>query len=81
MFRYLLIVTLFLFLSIIISISLASRLTIPIINLISASEKISSGDLNAKVPKKTAPLMLINANPNAYASPAINPLSKYSEKS
>ena len=48
---YLLIVTLFLFLSIIISISLASRLTIPIINLISASEKISSGDLNAKVPK------------------------------
>ena len=48
---YLLIVTLFLFLSIIISISFASRLTTPIINLIKASEKISSGDLNAKVPK------------------------------
>jgi len=47
---YLLVVTLFLFLSIIISISLASRLTLPIVNLIRASEKISSGDLNAKVP-------------------------------
>ena len=44
-------VTLFLFLSIIISINFASRLTTPIINLIRASEKISSGDLNAKVPK------------------------------
>jgi two-component system nitrogen regulation sensor histidine kinase NtrY len=48
---YLLVVTLFLFLSIIISINFASRLTVPIINLIAASEKISSGDLNAKVPK------------------------------
>ena len=48
---YLLVVTLFLFLSIIISINLASRLTVPIVNLIEASEKISSGDLNAKVPK------------------------------
>ena len=48
---YLLVVTLFLFLSIIISINFASRLTVPIINLIGASEKISSGDLNAKVPK------------------------------
>ena len=47
---YLLVVTLFLFLSIIISISFASRLTVPIINLIGASEKISTGDLNAKVP-------------------------------
>ena len=48
---YLLVVTLFLFLSIIISINFASRLTVPIINLIGASEKISLGDLNAKVPK------------------------------
>jgi len=47
---YLLIVSLLLFLSIIISINFASRLTTPIINLIGASEKISSGDLNAKVP-------------------------------
>jgi len=46
---YLLIVSLLLFLSIILSINFASRLTIPIVNLISASEKISSGDLNAKV--------------------------------
>jgi len=48
---YLLVVTLFLFLSIIISINFASRLTVPIINLIGASEKISAGDLDAKVPK------------------------------
>ena len=48
---YLLIVTLLLFLSIILSINFASKLTIPIINLIGASEKISSGDLNAKVPQ------------------------------
>ena len=47
---YLLIVSLLLFLSIIISINFASRLTSPIVNLITASEKISSGDLNAKVP-------------------------------
>jgi len=48
---YVLIVSLLLFLSIIISINFASRLTRPIINLIGASEKISTGDLNAKVPK------------------------------
>ena len=47
---YLIIVSLLLFLSVIISINLASRLTLPIINLIGASEKISSGDLSAKVP-------------------------------
>jgi two-component system, NtrC family, nitrogen regulation sensor histidine kinase NtrY len=48
---YLLVVSLFLFLSIIISINFASRLTRPIINLIQASEKISSGDLESKVPQ------------------------------
>jgi len=47
---YLLVVTLFLFISIIIAIKFASRLTLPIINLIGASDKISLGDLNAKVP-------------------------------
>lgn len=47
---YLLIVSLLLFLSIIISINFANRLTLPIINLIGASEKISTGDLNTKVP-------------------------------
>ena len=35
----------------IISINFASRLTGPIVNLIKASEKISTGDLSAKVPK------------------------------
>ena len=48
---YVLIVSLLLFLSVIISINFASRLTKPIINLIGASEKISSGNLDAKVPK------------------------------
>jgi two-component system nitrogen regulation sensor histidine kinase NtrY len=47
---YVLIVSLLLFLSVIISINFASRLTKPIINLIGASEKISMGDLNIKVP-------------------------------
>ena len=48
---YVLIVSLLLFLSVIISINFASRLTGPIVNLIKASEKISTGDLSAKVPK------------------------------
>ena len=47
---YILIVSLLLFLSINIAINFASRLTKPIINLINASDKISSGDLNVKVP-------------------------------
>ena len=47
---YLLLVSLLLFLSIILSINFARRLTLPIVNLIGASEKISTGDLNAKVP-------------------------------
>ncbi len=48
---YVLVVSLLLFLSVTISINFASRLTKPIINLISASEKISKGDLHTKVPK------------------------------
>jgi len=48
-FIYVLVVSLLLFLSIIISINFSGRLTQPIINLIKASEKISDGDLNAKV--------------------------------
>ena len=48
---YVLVVSLLLFLSVIISTNFASRLTRPIVNLIGASEKISSGDLSAKVPK------------------------------
>jgi len=46
---YVLIVSLLLFLSVILAINFASRLTRPIINLIGASEKISSGNLDAKV--------------------------------
>ena len=46
---YVLIVTLLLFLAVNIAINFASRLTRPIVNLIAASEKISKGDLNAKV--------------------------------
>ena len=48
---YILIVSLLLFFSVTIAINFASRLTRPIINLIGASEKISTGDLNAKVPQ------------------------------
>ena len=48
---YVLIVSLLLFISVIIAINFASRLTRPIVNLIGASEKISKGNLNAKVPK------------------------------
>ena len=47
---YILVVSLLLFLSVIISIAFASKLTRPILNLIAASEKISLGDLNTKVP-------------------------------
>ena len=47
---YIILVTLLLFLSTSIAITFASRLTKPIINLIGASEAISKGDLNVKVP-------------------------------
>ena len=64
---YLLVVSLLLFLSIIISINFASRLTSPIVNLIGASEKISSGDLNAKVPliEATDEFQKLNENFNS----------------
>jgi two-component system, NtrC family, nitrogen regulation sensor histidine kinase NtrY len=47
---YIIVVTLLLFLSTAIAISFASRLTKPIINLISASDSISKGALDIKVP-------------------------------
>jgi len=75
---YLLVVTLFLFLSIIISINFASRLTVPIINLIGASEKISSGDLNAKVPKIDTDDELKKLNENFNSM--IDKLKKQQEK-
>ncbi len=48
---YIIVVTLLLFLSAFIAISFATRLTKPIINLISASNAISKGELNTKVPE------------------------------
>ena len=48
---YIIVVTLLLFLSTSIAISFAGRLTKPIINLIGASENISKGVLNTKVPE------------------------------
>ena len=48
---YILVVALLLFISIIISITFADRLTKPIINLIIASESIGKGALNTKVPE------------------------------
>lgn len=75
---YLLVVTLFLFLAIIISINLASRLTTPIINLIGASEKISAGDLNAKVPIINTDHEIKNLNENFNSM--IDKLKKQQEK-
>ena len=75
---YLLIVSLLLFLSIIISINFSSRLTQPIINLIGASEKISSGNLETKVPliKTNKEFDKLNKNFNSM----IEKLSKQQEK-
>ena len=47
---YIIVVTLLLFLSTVIAISFSGRLTKPIINLITASENISKGELDVKVP-------------------------------
>ena len=48
---YVVIVSMFLFLTVVLAITFAGRLTKPIINLISASKKISSGKLDSKVPE------------------------------
>ncbi len=48
---YIIVVTLLLFLSTALAITFARRLTLPIVNLISASEDISKGNLSAKVPE------------------------------
>ena len=75
---YLLIVSLLLFLSIIISINFATRLTLPIVNLIGASEKISSGDLDSKVPliETNKEFQKLNENFNSM----IDKLKKTQEK-
>jgi len=61
---YILIVSLLLFLSVTIAINFASRLTKPIINLIKASEKISTGNLDAQVPNIAADKELETLNNN-----------------
>jgi len=63
---YILVVGLLLFTSSIIAISFANRLTKPIINLISASENISKGALNTKVPEieTDKEFLLLNKNFN-----------------
>jgi two-component system nitrogen regulation sensor histidine kinase NtrY len=75
---YVLIVTLLLFFSIVVSINFASRLTKPIINLIGASEKISSGDLNAKVPNISSDTEIEKLNENFNSM--IDKLKKQQDK-
>ncbi len=67
---YIIIVTLLLFVSITIAIRFSSRFFISINNLISASNEIGSGNLNAKVPELKADreIELLNKNFNAMTS-------------
>jgi len=48
---YIIVISMLLFLTIVLAITFASRLTEPIINLIAASKSISSGQLDSKVPE------------------------------
>ncbi len=75
---YIILVTLLLFLSTVIAISFATRLTKPIINLISASENISKGILDAKVPdiESDKEFKMLNKNFNNM----IDRLKKQQEK-
>jgi len=75
---YVLIVSLLLFLSVIIAINFSSRLTRPIVNLIGASEKISSGDLTAKVPNISTDKEFEKLNENFNSM--IDKLKKQQEK-
>ena len=63
---YILVVGLLLFISSIIAISFADRLTRPIVNLIAASQNISRGVLDSKVPRVEADdeILLLNNNFN-----------------
>jgi len=75
---YIIVVTLLLFLSTSIAITFASRLTKPIINLISASESISKGALDVKVPniESDDEFKLLNKNFNSM----IDRLKKQQDK-
>jgi len=63
---YIIVVTLLLFISIIIAIAFADKLTRPIINLITASNNISKGDLDSKVPESNTDeeFLMLNKNFN-----------------
>jgi two-component system, NtrC family, nitrogen regulation sensor histidine kinase NtrY len=61
---YILVVALLLFVSIIVAISFADRLTKPIINLITASDNISKGILDSKVPESISDQEFFKLNKN-----------------
>ena len=61
---YILVVSLLLFIATIIAITFANRLTKPIINLIKASENISSGALDTKVPESETDDEFLKLNKN-----------------
>ena len=64
---YVIVVTLLLFLSTVVAITYARRLTKPIVNLIEASESISEGRLDIKVPEISSDkeFMMLNKNFNS----------------
>ena len=63
---YIIVVSMLLFLTIVLAITFAGRLTKPIINLISASKSISSGQLDSKVPdiESDEEIKILNQNFN-----------------
>ncbi len=61
---YVIIVSMFLFLSVVLAITFAGRLTKPIVNLISASKNISEGKLDSKVPEIESDEEIENLNKN-----------------
>jgi len=75
---YVVIVSMFLFLTVVLAITFAGRLTRPIINLISASKNISAGKLDSKVPDidSDEEIKTLNKNFNAM----IDRLKKQQDK-
>ena len=61
---YVIVVSMLLFLTIVLAISFAGRLTKPIINLITASKNISGGKLDSKVPEIESDEEIKNLNKN-----------------
>ena len=63
---YILVVALLLFISVIVAIAFADRLTTPIINLITASDNISKGIFDSKVPESSSDeeFLMLNKNFN-----------------